>query len=199
LGDEGFGFDNNQQKKSNDLKRLITADPKKTGRERKRERQQVTFSEGELGRGEFQENLRGISFVFYFLLSNCIYYYPCCLSLLPSSERRNGDLYLRTALNGFLVFVAGWHAFSNEQNLLFISHRIEYLLCKAWREGVGVQRPMFSPIYPPYHLMIYPIVSFWSTRFACFIPSIPFCSTPSTIVFFLFFHRHLVRCESPTD
>jgi hypothetical protein len=69
--------------------------------------------------------------------------------------------FLRTASNGFLVFMAGWHAFSDEQNLLFISHTIEYLLYKAWREGVGAQRPMFS-------LLIYPLLYYLPTKSSLF-------------------------------
>jgi hypothetical protein len=48
-------FDTNQPtKKSNDLKRLITADPNKTGWERK-EKGNNSLSEGELGRGSFRK------------------------------------------------------------------------------------------------------------------------------------------------
>jgi hypothetical protein len=100
-----LGFDNtNKSKNLNDLKRLITADPR-TGKERTgKKATKISFEM--LGRknGEFREKSRRyISFVYIsFLCSNCIYY-PCCLSLLRFfSERRNGNFF--AAFNGARVF-----------------------------------------------------------------------------------------------
>jgi hypothetical protein len=66
LGDESFGFDNNQpKKKSNDLKRPITADPKNLdGREK--EKGNKSLSEREFGEGSFGENLHLLCFSIFF-------------------------------------------------------------------------------------------------------------------------------------
>jgi hypothetical protein len=114
----------------------------------KRERQQVTFGR-RIGEGVSGKSTRHfLCFLFSFVELHLLL--PRCPSLLPFSERRNGNFSYGRRLTGFLSSRrAGMPSRMNRIYSLFHIESNTYLLCKACREGVGVQRPTFSPIYPP--------------------------------------------------
>jgi hypothetical protein len=91
----GFNINNNNNPKNlNDLKRLITADPR-TGKERTGKRQQNILRNVGKKNGEFQGKIYAVfSFVDIFSFVELHLLPPLSVSLaLSSSERRNGCFY----------------------------------------------------------------------------------------------------------